>query len=324
MPRPKLSILIYLVVALLLLLIPPLLNEHYLHLLIVVAINIILGLSIRLVFLAGELSIGHAAFMGIGAYTSALLATKLGLSFWLCLPISAVVAALIAMPIGFLPLRAKIRGLYFAIMTLAFAEAFRLIIVLWRGFTGGATGILNIPPPFFRIPGLITIDFTSRLHYCYLALILLFLTWVVMSRLEHSRFGLTLTAVRQSDVLSESVAINTVKYKVIAFAIGCAFAAVAGSFLAHYYYLVSPYQFTLHKTLYMLLYALFGGIGTPVGPVLGATTLTVLPEFLGIAREYEPAAFGIILIITIWLLPEGLIGLRKYIPSVRTGLPVRS
>lgn len=309
--------------ALLLILMPLLFNDRYLHLLIIIACNIILALSIRLIFLAGELNVGHAAFMGIGAYTSALMATRLGLSFWLCLPMAAIMAALVATVIGFLALRAKIKGWYFAILTLAFAEAFRLIATLWRGLTGGATGILDIPAPYIHIPGLPVVDFDPKLNYYYLALTLVFITLVVMSRLEHSRFGLTLTAVRKSDVLSESVAINTIKYKVIAFAIGCAFAGVVGSFLAHYYYYVSPYEYTLHQTLYMLLYAMFGGIGSLAGPVFGATILTLLPEFLRIAREYEPAIFGFILIITIWVLPEGIVGLRKYMASFMNKVLVR-
>ena len=318
--RRWIGISVYLLLALLLLFIPLLFNDRYIHLMIIIALNIVLALSIRLVFLAGELNVGHVAFMGIGAYTSALLATRLGWSFWISLPAAAIVAALVAAVIGFFALRAKIKGWYFAILTLAFAEAFRLIATLWKGLTGGATGVLDIPGPAIRIPGLPVVDFSSRLNYYYLALVLVFITWLVMSRLEHSRFGLSLTAVRKSDILSESVAINTVKYKVIAFAIGCAFAGVAGSFFAHYYYYVSPYEYTLHQTLYILLYALFGGIGSLWGPVLGATILTLLPEFLRIAREYEPAIFGAILIVTIWLLPEGLVGLRRYITSLRTKL----
>jgi branched-chain amino acid transport system permease protein len=302
---------------------PPVLNDRYLNLLIVIACNVILAMSIRLIFLAGELNVGHVAFMGIGAYTSALLATRLGLSFWLCLPMAAIMAALVATAIGFLALKAKIKGWYFAILTLAFAQAFTLIVTLWRRLTGGATGILNIPAPYIHIPGLPVVDFGSRLNYYYLALALVFITWVVMSRLEHSRFGLTLIAVRKSEVLSESVGIDTIKYKVIAFAIGCAFAGAVGSFLAHYYYFVSPDQYTLEQTLYIFLYALFGGIGSLAGPVFGATILTLLPEFLRIAQEYEPAIFGFILVITICLLPEGIVGLRKYIASFLNRVPVR-
>lgn len=193
-----------------------------------------------------------------------------------------------------------------------------MILVMWRGFTGGGTGIVGIPPPAIHLAGLITVEFTSRLHYYYLALALVLIVLVVMSRLEHSRFGLTLTAVRESDILSESVAIDTIKYKVIAFAVGCACAAVAGSFFAHYYFIVSPYKFTLHQTLYMYLYLIFGGAGSLAGPVVGATTLTLLPESLRIASQYQPAVFGIILIVTVWLLPEGLIGLRKYVPFLKT------
>lgn len=317
------NILGYSLLGLALILVPLFLSQYLLHLLIVIALNIILALSIRFIFVAGELTVGHAAFMGIGAYTSALLATRLGFSFWLGLLLAAVVAGLIAAGLGFLTLRVKIRGLYFAIVTLAFAEVFRLVVTLWKDFTGGATGVLNILRPAFAIPGLLTVDFSAKLHYYYLAAVLAFLTWVIMSRLEHSRFGLTLTAVRESDVLAESVGIDVVKYKTIAFAIGSAFAGVAGSFLAHYYHYVGPYEFTLHRTLYMVLYAMFGGIGSLIGPVLGASILTIIPEVFRIAKEYEPAIFGIILILTIWLLPEGLTGLRKYISLPKIRLPAR-
>jgi len=287
-------------------------SDYHLHIIIIILINTILALSIRLVFLGGEITLGHAAFMGIGAYTSALLATRWGLDFWLCLPLAAAAAALMAVPMGMLTLRVK--GLYFAIVTLAFAETFRIVVAMWRSFTGGVTGILNIPAPTIQIGGLVTIEFGSKASYYYLALALLAVTIAIMYRLDHSQFGLTLAAIRESDVLSESVGINVVRYKIIAFVIGCAFAGVAGSFVVHYLYYVSPADFTMHRTLSILLYPVFGGLGSVAGSVLGAAILTTLPEAFRVAAEYEPAVFGIILIITIWRLPQGLWGLGQYMP----------
>lgn len=259
--------------------------------------------GVRLIMSTGQLTLGHAAYMAVGGYASSLLVMKAGLSFWLALPLAGLIAALIALLIGIPTLR--IKGVYFAIITFAFAEIIRLVIVNWPGFLGGSNGIPGIPSPspFFSIP------FTGRVPFYYLILGISVVTYLVMLGIEKSRIGKIFSAIHEGDDLAQSIGINIMKYKLIAFCLGCFFAGMSGSFYVHYFNFASPEFFTIWQSVYCLLFVIVGGMGSVFGPLLGSFFMTLVPEFLRGTKEYEPVVYAIILILVMFLLPGGLVTL---------------
>jgi len=300
----------YSVLLTVLLLIPLFIKDPYaLHILIITIINIILGLSVRLILNVGQMTIATAAFMAVGGYTSALLVTRLGFSFWLTLPLAAVMAAIMAIAIGYLTLRLK--GLYFALVTLAFTEVV-LIVITHTEFLGGYDGITNLPHP----NPLLGIEFASKTAYYYQFLLLGLVTAAFMYRIDKSQLGRILDSIRQSDLLCESIGINVMRYKVLAFTIGSVFASIVGVFQASYYSMVAPEFYTIWQSIYPLIYAQVGGVGSVAGPIVGAAFLTIVPEALRVMKELQPLILGPILIITILFLPGGLITLPQRIRSL--------
>jgi branched-chain amino acid transport system permease protein len=259
--------------------------------------------GVRLIMSTGQLTLGHAAYMAVGAYASTLLVMRAGLSFWLAFPLSGFISAFIALLIGYPTLR--IKGVYFSIITFAFAEIIRLIIVNWPSLLGGFGGIPNIPAP----EPVFSIRFTSRIPYYYLILAVSLLTYLIMARLERSRIGKIFSSIHESDTLAESIGINLMKYKMTAFCLGCFFAGLSGSFYAHYFNFTSPEFFTIWQSIYCLIFVLVGGAGSILGPPLGVFFLTLVPELLRVAKEYEPVVYAVILILVMFLLPGGLITL---------------
>ncbi|MBA7599241.1 hypothetical protein ES703_06271 [subsurface metagenome] len=294
-----------------LILAPVMIRDSYiLHILIIVGVNIMLAVSLRLILTIGEMSIAHMAFAAIGGYTSALLVMKLDLSTWLALPLASLMGALAAVVIGFICLRLK--GFYFALITLAFGEVIIIIITQWRSLLGGYGGIGGIPRP----DAIFGLEFGSKTSYYYLILILVVITIAVLYRLEKSRVGKIFKAISRSDLLSESIGINVTGYKILAFSIACFFAAAAGSFQAHYYTVVAPGFFSLWGSIYCIIFVQVGGVGSIVGPILGAAFLTIIPESLRAAPEFYPVIYGTILIVAIMLLPKGLISMPKQVGKV--------
>jgi branched-chain amino acid transport system permease protein len=259
--------------------------------------------GVRVIMSTGQLTLGHAAYMAVGAYASTLLTMKVGLSFWLAFPLAGMVSSFLALLIGYPTLR--IKGVYFAIITFAFAEIVRLIIVHWPGLLGGYGGIPNIPPP----SPIFSISFTSRVPFYYLILAISLAAYLVMVRVEKSRIGSIFSSIHESDTLAESIGINIMKYKVVAFCLGCFFAGLSGSFYAHYFNFTSPEFFTIWQSIYCLIFVIVGGTGSVWGPPLGSFFMTLVPELLRVAREYEPVIYAIILILIMFLLPGGLITL---------------
>lgn len=278
-------------------------DPYILNILITTGIWTIAAWGVRLIMSTGQLTLGHAAYMAIGAYASALLVMKGGLSFWIAFPLAGLISALIALLIGYPTLR--IKGVYFSIITFAFAEIIRLIIIHWPSLLGGYGGLTNIPAP----QPFLNIRFTSRLPYYYLLLALALITYAVMVRIDQSRLGKIFSAIHESDSLAESIGINIMKYKIIAFCIGCFFAGLSGSFYAHYFNFTSPEFFTIWQSIYCLIFVIVGGAGHVFGPLLGSFFLTLIPEILRVTREYEPVIYALILILIMFLLPGGLISL---------------
>lgn len=303
----------YIAFLVILVLLPIFLKSPYeLHLLIMIMTVGIAALGFRLVYNTGKVSMAQGSFVAIGAYTSALLVTRLGLSFWLALPLAGLVTAILGGLIGYPALR--LRGSYFVILTFGLAEAIELALLNGGKFTGGVMGITKIPSPVIALPGLAPIEFISKVPYYYLALALLALTIVVMYRLDHSRLGRVFGAIAQNDRLAESVGINLGMYTTQAFIIACFFSGLAGAFLAHYIRVVTPHSYGLWQGVYYLMYTIIGGAGSIFGPIIGAAGLLYLSRFLVAFGRYELIIYGAILIIFMIFLPNGLLSLLSRRP----------
>jgi len=300
------------------LLIPVLVKDLYIiHIFITIFIWSILALGIRLILIVGHLNVAQASFMGVGAYTSGVLAKQLGLSFWFCLPISGFTAAILALLIGYPTM--KIRGIYFVIATFGVTEVLRHIWMMWTGLFGGPQGLLGIPrPDAFNIGGLV-FEFGSKIPFYYLSFLLFLMTVGVMQRLDSSRIGMTLRSIPQAEILAKCVGINVLRYKVLAFTIGSFFAGLAGSFWAHYYTYASPWDFGFNSSLHMLIYAVLGGTGSVAGPILGCSIMLTIDEILRPIEQYSPIVLGAILVVVLLFLPEGFISLPKRLKSLLRG-----
>ena len=291
---------------------PVLVNSVYwVSVLTIVAMNILLASSLRTIWLVGHISLGQVGFSLIGAYGSALLVLNFGFSFWLTLLVAGLLSAALALALGYPFL--KVKGIYFAILTLLTAETFRLIAFYWKGLTGGYLGLLHIPSPSpITIPWVGVINFDAVNSYYYLTLVVVCLSLFVLFLLEHSYLGFKWRAIRDADDLAQSVGINVMWYKILNFAIACFFAGVAGALFAHYQHGLSPdvsARFGVMMSIYLLIYMVVGGEGRFSGPIIGAIILTIVSELARPLREYQPMMFGALSILVVLFMPEGLTGL---------------
>jgi branched-chain amino acid transport system permease protein len=281
-------------------------DEFYLNIVISIYLQIILAVSLNLIIKTGKLSFAHAAFMGIGGYTSAMLVMRLKLPFVLCLPLSGVMAAAIAYVVGRVLL--KLEGVYFVLVTFAFGEVVRLFFVNLVVPFGGPTGITNIPAPAITFfPGF-TMTFLSKASYYYLVFIVMMITLLVIRRIFRSAIGKMMDCTRETEHLAEFTAIDTFQCKMFAFVVGSFFAGLAGSLYAHYYRYISPESFTFWETVNLVIINVVGGMGGILGPILGAIFLVPLPEFLRGFVEYQRVLYGLILILTLCFMPAGMLG----------------
>ncbi|MGA2110252.1 MAG: branched-chain amino acid ABC transporter permease [Syntrophorhabdales bacterium] len=291
-------------------------NDYFLHVYIVCAINIILASSLRAMATTGQMSIGQAGFMAIGAYTSAILAAKCGIPVYLSMLGGGCAATVLAALIGF-PL-SRIRTIYFVMVTMFLGEIIRLVVFEASSLTGGSTGLMGIPrPKAFSFFGLLQIDFSNKFHFCYLVLLLLLIILLVLYNIHRSHAGTALAAIGQEESLSSSVGINVARNKVLIFSVACFFTGLAGSLYAHYMTVLNPDAFGTFTSLYILIYVVVGGRSF-VGPIAGAILLTLIPEFFAALKEYQPYVFVLVLFLIVFLLPGGLVDLpRRISESVR-------
>lgn len=302
-------------------------SKYYVHVAIVAALSIIFAVGVRALINTGLLSFGQQAYYAIGAYVSATLVMQFGLNFWLALPAAGAVAAVVALMFGYPALRVK--GAYFICATFALAEIVRLFFSqFFRPLFGGLTGITEIPKPDpLGIPGLFTVEFTSLTPFYYLAMVLMGLCVLVFWRLDRSRFSRINLAIKETDVLCESVGVNILRHKMITFGLACFFVGMGGSFYAHYYSTISPECFSFLVGAYAVIYPVVGGVGYIIGAIIGGSFLTVVAEVLRAFGPYEVLAFGITLTVVILFLPDGLISLprrlsaalKRYSRGVRYG-----
>lgn len=257
---------------------------------------------------SGQTCLGIAGFFCIGAYTEAILATKFHLSFWLLLPIAGVVTALIGLVIALPTL--KMRGIYLSIVTLGFSEIVRLIALNWTGVTGGALGIKGIPAP--ELFGY-TLKNAKSYYYIFLLIAALFL--FVTNRVVHSRVGRAWMSIREDQLASRSLGVETPKYKAMNFMYGAFWAGVVGATYAPYVKFIDSTYFTLDEGWNVLSMVIIGGQGTLLGPILGAGIVNFITEMLRPIGEWRLVAFAILIIAMLWLRPQGLAGASDSILS---------
>jgi branched-chain amino acid transport system permease protein len=287
-----------------LLLVAPLVvhDPYLLHVMILIFLNVMLASSMWLLGITGLISFGQAGFMFIGAMTSAMLTKRLGVSFWIALPVAGILAAVIAAPVGRLSLR--VRGVYFFLVTLAFGEVVRGIFAYFQEPFGGWYGVRDIPPP--SPAWLFTTLSKPPFYYLALALVL-FTCWVIW-RISRSWFGEVLWGIREGELLAASIGIDVPGHKLVAFILSAFVAGLAGSFYANYVGYISPLIFDFQYSVSVLIFVVVGGFASLAGPVIGAVVLTVIPEIFRSTGGYQMLIFGLILVVSMLTMPDGIIG----------------
>ena len=255
---------------------------------------------------AGQLNLGQSAFYGIGAYASTLLVMSLGVPFWISFLCAVLLAGFAGMLLSLFAVR--LRGHYLAIASLGFAVITYQILLNWISLTQGPLGIYAIaPPPPLKIPGLPIIEFGNIANLFYLTAGFALLTYVLLDQLVRSPIGETLTAIREDEVSAASLGINCNRWKVFAFAISSAVAGAAGCFYASFVGTLVPDAFFITESFSILAMVIVGGMGTLIGPVLGAILLTVLPELLRGIGDLRLIVYGVSVTLVVLFLPGGIV-----------------
>jgi branched-chain amino acid transport system permease protein len=269
-------------------------SEVLLTILIFTYILGILAIGFNIVFgYAGQLTMFHGAAFGIGAYGTYLILTKLGISFWLAL----------------LPMFAGMREFYFAVVTLAFSELARLVVLNWNSVTNGTLGLLVLDRPTVWIPGLGVVKIDGTQAWYVLTLTSLCAVALLSAALVRSWIGRNFAAIRLNEDLAQTLGINTFRYKLLAFTISNLLAAFAGVLFGFYTNYIEPSQLSITQSLDAIAMVLLGGMGSILGPVVGAFLLTGLPHVIEFSAELRAAAYGAILILVILVMPRGVVGL---------------
>ncbi len=272
-------------------------------LLVFIGIYIIVCTGLSLIFgYAGQLSLTQAAFYGIGAYTSAILTTRYGVSFWLALAAASALPGLIAWALGAPILR--LRHFYLAMATLAFSEIVLVFFVQEVNITGGPTGITHIPAP--EVFGY-KLDTSTKFYYLVwlLAVAVVAFSYNVI----HSKYGRALRAMADNEVAASAMGVNVPSMMSIMFVLSAVFAGLGGSLYAHYVSFVSPDTFSVSLSIMLVIMVAIGGVSSLWGAVFGAVFVTVLPSMLGAYRQYAMLVYGVVLVLALMFMPNGIAGL---------------
>jgi branched-chain amino acid transport system permease protein len=303
-------------------------NLYVVHVLVITVIFIIAAMSLNLLLgYAGQLSLGHVAFFGIGAYASALM--SLGFSVhvapdtvvamapkpvWLGVPVAVLAAGLCGWLIG--KISFKVRGAYFVIVSISFAEVVRLVALNWVELTQGPMALSNIPPLTLWLPGLGEHTFWKKPENYWLVLTVAVVSYVVVRRLVRSRAGRAMIALRENEPLATSVGVDVTRYLILTTVVSAAMAGFAGALYAHYIRIVDPDVFLFIYTVTMVIMVVTGGKGTLAGPIVGGLIFGLLPEVLRafeIKPELQWILYGCLMILVVCFLPEGIVpAVRKW------------
>lgn len=279
-------------------------NDYLLNLCVVAGVYsiVVMGLGILLGW-AGQMSLAQAAFLGIGAYTSAYFTTHVGLNFWQALPLSILMSALVGVGVGYPCLR--LSGHYLALATIGFGIITQLVLINWKAVTNGSDGITGIPAP----PPIGSISFESYGTYFYIVLGFVVLCAYIAARIKATRVGRAMEAIRENELAASAMGINTTRYKILAFVLAGSYAGLAGSLLAHSIKFISPDSYSFDQSVVFLVMLILGGSSSIGGAILGAALLTLLPEVLRPLKNSYIMVYGAAVVAMIIFMPRGLVGL---------------
>lgn len=296
---------IYLATAVVLALLPIFIESPYTyHIFILTFVYITATSSLRTLAISGQVSMAHAGFMSIGAYTSAVLARYVGWSPWLTMPLGALATMLVAVLVGF-PF-SRVRTIYFSMVSLFFGIGILSVNSIFGKYTGHINGMIGIPPLFMG----------SRMPYYFFFLGLMVVCLIILWRFETCRIGVCLKAIDQSHAVAASVGISETKFRVLAMGVSCFVVGLVGAGYAHYNMVISYSSFNLLASINMLVYMLIGGIASFAGPIVGTAVLFMIPEIFRQLKEYTPFLFAGILLLVVFVMPQGLVGLFDQIRSL--------
>lgn len=287
-------------------------SPYYIDLLISIIVHAVLAITFVMCLKAGMINMGISAFWGIGAYVSALLVMKLGVNFWLSLPLTTIITGLIAIIFGYILIGSGSSGFGFVILSSIIGMMFTTAVGN-IAYVGGTAGIRNIPAPNpIQLPFLPPIEFSvvNKASFYYLALFLFIIIILIIKGLFASRIGRAWNAIGLNPQLGGSIGVNIFGYKMAVFVVSSAFAGLIGSFFAHYMSFVTPDTYGMWVNIYVQVYSVLGGLGYLImGPIIGSAVMTVVPEFLRQWQDYAPVILGVVLILLILFLPNGLMGI---------------
>jgi len=276
-------------------------DGYQLYIIALVGLTAVVGAGLNVLLgLTGQISLGHVGFYAIGAYVAAILTVSLGWSFWIAFLLAGLVAGLAGTALAIPALRAT--GPYLAMITIAFGFIVEQVAAEWKGLTGGWNGIMNIP-----VPSAGSYAFDER-GIAFLTVGLTVVVLFLFSRLAASSWGLGMRAVRDSEVAAQSLGLNLVVIRTAAFTLSAVVAGLAGAVFASMTNFISPESFPFFQSILFLLVVLIGGSGTILGPLVGAIVVVLLPEFLSFLAGYRLLFVGLLLLIVLWLAPDGIVG----------------
>jgi branched-chain amino acid transport system permease protein len=279
-------------------------DQYVLHIAILVLFYAVLATSLNLVVgYVGEFSLGHTAFLGIGAYAAAILSLRFGMPMWATVPLAGLISAAFGLVIGGITLR--LQGPFFVIVTLAFAEVLRLIADNWIGLTNGPMGLAGVSQPTVLADAS---NLFGKQLYFYIALAITAVALYLAYRFVYSNAGRAAVTVRENRYVAQSVGIRPFSYAMRAFVLGALLAGMAGGFYAHYISFVGPEVFRFSFMITMIIIVLVGGKGTLVGPLIGALLVTLLEEYLREAKELRMSIFGLVVMAIVLFMPRGIMG----------------
>jgi ABC-type branched-subunit amino acid transport system permease subunit len=279
-------------------------SPYVVHVFIIAFIYIVATVSLRTVTISGQYPLAHGAFMGIGAYTSAVTSKLLGWPVWLTIPMGGVAAMLIGALIAY-PF-ARLRAFYYAMVSMFFGIGVIQVIFVLTKWTSGSGGLVDIPH---------LLPTTSKVLYYYFVLGFMVICLLALRRFEYSRIGLSMKAIAQSHLVASSVGINEVRYRVLALSVGCFFVGLSGAVYGHYNFTLSPTSFDFLASMWLFIYALIGGLSSFGGPVVGTALLIIVPELLSSLKQFIPFISAGILLIIFYALHDGLISLPLVIET---------
>jgi branched-chain amino acid transport system permease protein len=289
---------------------PLLLHSNFI--LTIFIFSFILGMtavSFNLVFgFTGQLSMFHAAAFGLGAYITYLAVSLWHVSFWIALLPSTAFTMAISLVVGAICFKFKLKAFYFAVVTLAFSELARLVVLNWNSVTNGTLGLMVLDKPVLWLPGAGSVKIDGTTAWYYFSLAGLLLTVAVCAIVLRSWIGRCFAAIRLNEDLAQTLGIDIFRYKLLSFMIANVLAALAGSFYAFYIGYIEPGYLSIAQSLDIIAMVLVGGRSSIIGPIVGAFVLTGLPHVIELSAEVRVILYGLILILTILLMPNGIVG----------------